>query len=87
MNNQTESYIVLKPIAERFSNIANEISDNEIKCMIKTALQNKLADAINFSSITDLINNYIDEHSEEIAHATMDSIAKKLELPSGYKFY
>lgn len=87
MNNQTENYIVLKPIAERFSNIANEISDNEIKCMIKTALQNKIEDAINFSSITDLINNYIDEHSEEIVHATMDSIARKLELSSGYKFY
>ena len=49
--------------------------------------KNKIEDAINFSSITDLINNYIDEHSEEIVHATMDSIARKLELSSGYKFY
>ena len=31
--------------------------------------------------------NYINKHSEEIAHVTMDSIAKRLELPSGYKFY
>ena len=87
MNNQTESYIVLKPIAERFSKVANEISDEEIKTMIKSVMQDRIANAIDFSSVTDLIENYIDEHSEEIAHATMDSIAKRLELSSGYKFY
>ena len=87
MNNQTESYIVLKPIAERFSKVANEISDEEIKTMIKSVMQDRIANAIDFSPVTDLIENYIDEHSEEIAHATMDSIAKRLELPSGYTFY
>ena len=31
MENKTESYIILKPIAERFSRIANEITDDENK--------------------------------------------------------
>ena len=46
MNNQTESYIVLKPIAERFSKVANEISDEEIKTMIKSVMQDRIANAI-----------------------------------------
>lgn len=36
MENKTESYIVLKPIAERFSRIANEITDADIKQLIKS---------------------------------------------------
>ena len=35
MENRTESYIILKPIAERFNRIAKEISDEEIKNLIK----------------------------------------------------
>jgi hypothetical protein len=31
MSNQTENYIILKPIAERFNRIANSITDDEIK--------------------------------------------------------
>ena len=45
MNNQTESYIVLKPIAERFSKVANEISDEEIKTMIKSVIQDRKSNA------------------------------------------
>lgn len=31
MENKTESYIILKPIAERFNRITNEITDDENK--------------------------------------------------------
>lgn len=31
MNRQTEDYISLKPIADRFKNVANSITDNEIR--------------------------------------------------------
>lgn len=35
MNRQTEDYISLKPIADRCKNVANSITDNEIRNMIK----------------------------------------------------
>lgn len=35
MTNQTQDYITLKPIAERFKEVANSISDEEIKSIIK----------------------------------------------------
>lgn len=87
MSEQTENYIVLKPIAERFNRVASEITDDDIKYIIKSVMKERIAQAINFDEVTSLIDNYISEHSEEIAHATMDSIAKRLELPNDYKFY
>lgn len=87
MTQQTENYLILKPIAERFNRVSSEITDDDIKYMITSLMKEKIADAIDFSVVTDVINEYIDNHSEEIAHAAMDSLAKRLELPSGYKFY
>ena len=87
MSNEVESYIVLKPIAERFSHIANDISDDEIKYMIKDAMKERIAKAINFDEVSGVIDEYISNHTEEISHAVMDSLAKRLELPNGYKFY
>ena len=37
--NQTENYIILKLIAERFNKIANSISDDEIKSLIKDEIR------------------------------------------------
>lgn len=42
MDNKTESYIILKPIAERFNRIASEITDNEIKNLIKNEMKEQL---------------------------------------------
>jgi hypothetical protein len=42
MENKTESYIVLKPIAERFNRIAKEITDEDIKQLIKSELREQL---------------------------------------------
>ena len=50
-------------------------------------MKEKIAEAIDFSVVSDIINDYLDEHKEEIAHAAMDSLAKRLELPHGYSFY
>ena len=87
MTQQTENYLILKPIAERFNRVASEITDDDIKYMITSLMKEKIADAIDFSTVTDVVNEYIEEHTEEIAHAVMDSLAKRLELPHGYKFY
>ena len=85
--NQTENYIVLKPIAERFSKVASEITDSDIETIIKDVMKERIADIIDFSPITDKISEFIENHEEIIVHAVLDSIAKRLELPSNYKFY
>lgn len=87
MTQQTENYLILKPIAERFNRVASEITDDDIKYMITSLMKEKIADAINFNVVSDIIDEYISEHAEEIAHAAMDSLAKRLELPHGYRFY
>ena len=84
---QTENYIVLKPIAERFSKVASEMTDSDIETIIKDVMKERIADIIDFSPITDKISEFIENHEEIIVHAVLDSIAKRLELPSNYKFY
>lgn len=87
MTQYTENYLILKPIAERFNRVASEITDEDIKYIIKSLMKEKIAEAIDFSIVSDIINEYLDEHKEEIAHAAMDSLAKRLELPHGYAWY
>lgn len=85
--NQAENYIVLKPIAERFSKVASEITDSDIETIIKDVMKERIADVIDFSPITDKISEFVENNEEIIVHAVLDSIAKRLELPSNYKFY
>ena len=87
MSNEIESYIVLKPIAERFSRVASEITDADIKQMIMLAIRERIERVVNFDEVSKVIDEYVTEHTEEIAQAVMDSLSKRLELPSGYKFY
>ena len=64
--NQTENYIILKPIAERFNRIANSISDDEIKSLIKDEMRDQLK-RINFSSqIEEIIIDYIENNQENV---------------------
>ena len=42
MSKQTEDYISLKPIADRFHEAAKSISDDELRAIIKTALRDKV---------------------------------------------
>ena len=87
MTQQTENYLILKPIAERFNRVAAEISDDDIKYMIKSLMKEKIDEAIDFSVVSDIINEHLEEHKDEIAHAAMDSLANRLELPHGYSWY
>jgi len=64
--NKTENYIILKPIAERFNRIANSISDDEIKSLIKDEMRNQLKQ-VNFSSqIEEIIFDYIENNQEDM---------------------
>lgn len=87
MEKYTENYIILKPIAERFNRVASEITDDDIKYIITSMMKEKIAESINFNVVSDIINEYVDTHAEEIVHAAMDSLARRLDLPHGYKWY
>jgi hypothetical protein len=87
MAQQTENYLILKPIAERFNMVAREITDDDIKYIIKSLLKEKIAETIDFSVVSDIINEYLEDHKDEIAHAAMDSLAERLLLPMNYKWY
>jgi len=67
LSEQTESYIVLKPIAERFSLVASEITDDEIKQIIKSEMREQLG-RIRFG---DVLSELVDEWFEDEDHVNM----------------
>ena len=87
MTEHTENYLILKPIAERFSRVASEITDDDIKYIIKQVMKEKICDAIDFSEVTDVLNDWVDNNSDKIVHAMQDSIAERIGLPRGYSWY
>lgn len=87
MTQQTETYLILKPIAERFNRMASEITDDDIKYIIKQVMREKICEAINFDSVIDMLNNWVDDNSETIIHAMQDSISEQLRLPRDYHWY
>ena len=80
MENKTESYIVLKPIAERFSRIANEMTDAEIKDLIKSSMREQIACVDLGSYLRDITDSYFDsdEQVENIQKMIEESIKNKL---------
>ena len=75
--NQTENYIILKPIAERFNKIANFISDDEIKSLIKDEMRDQLK-RINFSSqIEEIISDYINNNQEDVLNLYKNELKNK----------
>lgn len=61
MENKTESYITLKPIAERFSRIANEITDKEIDVLIKEEMRSQLRKVDFKEAIQEIVDDYMEE--------------------------
>lgn len=62
MSNQTQDYITLKPIAERFKEVATTISDDEIKSLIKEELREQIRTQVDFGStiaqwVEDMLND------------------------------
>ena len=87
MTQQSETYLILKPIAERFNRVASEISDDDIKYIIKQVMKEKIAEAITFDDVTSLLQEWIDNNSDTIIHAMQDSIAERIGLPRDYCWY
>ena len=62
MTERTADYITLKPIAERFKEIANSISDEEIKILIKEELKHQIKEQVEFGRT---IAEWVEEMLEE----------------------
>lgn len=62
MTNQTQDCITLKPIAERFKEVAMSISDDEIKAIIKEELSDQIRTQVNFGSI---IGQWVEDMLED----------------------
>jgi hypothetical protein len=80
MTKQTQDYISLKPIAERFKEVATSISDDEIKAIIKDELRTQIREQVEFGSV---IGEWVDtiledeEWVELVRTCMKDSIISK----------
>lgn len=62
MNNQTQDYISLKPISDRFKEVAQSISDEEIKALIKEELRKQIQNQVDFGfTIADWVNTMLED--------------------------
>lgn len=81
MTKQTQDYLTLKPIAERFKEVAMSITDDEIKSIIKEELRNQIRDQVDFGYtigqwVDDMLEN--DESWVELVISCMkESIRNK----------
>lgn len=87
MTQQAESYLILKPIAERFSRVSSEITDDDIKYIIKQVMKEKISDALDFSVVQEKLTDWVDNNSDQIVHAMQDAIMERFNLPRDYKWY
>ena len=81
MTKQTQDYVTLKPIAERFKEVAMSITNDEIKSIIKEELRNQIRDQVDFGYtigqwVDDMLEN--DESWVELVISCMkESIINK----------
>lgn len=82
MNKQTENYISLKPIADRFREVAKSISDNELKEIIKDGLRNKVREELDCMELPleEIVEAWFedDDNTLWILNSLKDSIENKL---------
>lgn len=80
MTDQTRDYITLKPIAERFKEVAATISDDEIRSLIKEELREQIRSQVEFgSTVAEWVEDYFedDDTVEFVKKCFIDSIKKK----------
>lgn len=80
MSEQIRDYISLKPIAERFKEVASTISDDEIKSLIKEELREQIHKQVEFgSTIAEWVENMLegDDMCELVRESMVNSIKNK----------
>lgn len=80
---QTENYVILKPISERFSRIANELTDEELKGIIVSTLRQQVERKIDFTDLAAICEAYIDTHEDDIEEWTEEAIKNRLKKLEG----
>jgi iron-sulfur cluster repair protein YtfE (RIC family) len=75
---KTESYIILKPIAERFNKISASITDAEIKQLIKDELRDQMKKISFGGTIDAIVSAYIEDHEEDILELAKISIKERM---------
>ena len=65
MTKQTEDYLSLKPLAERFQEAANRITDKELDCIIQSKIKEQIEEQIDFSSFGTAIEETIENWFED----------------------
>lgn len=84
MTKQTEDYLSLKPLAERFQEAANRITDEELDCIIRSKIKEQIEKQIDFSSfgtaIEETIENWFDdnENCNFVLNILKESIERRL---------
>lgn len=65
MTKQTEDYLSLKPLAERFQEAANRITDEELDYIIRSKIKEQIEEQIDFSSFGTAIEEAIENWFED----------------------
>jgi hypothetical protein len=79
MTNKVETYVTLKLIAERFSRVASEITDDEIKAMIKDTMREQLKSAVDFGRVQELIDDFMETHEDRIIKMINESLSRRFD--------
>lgn len=79
MNKQTADYISLKPLADRFREVANSISDDEIKNIIVKKLEEKVDEQLDEINIPleEIVNYWFDDDNN--INWVIDNLKKSIE--------
>jgi len=77
MNKQTENYIILKPISERFNMVVAQITDSDIRNIIISTLKDNLKQLDFSMQIDEIVTKYIEENENEILDTFKKSFTDK----------
>lgn len=81
MAKQTEDYLSLKPLAERFQKAASRITDEELDCIIRSKIKEQIENQIDFSSfgiaMEETVENWFDDN--ENCNFVLDTLKKSIE--------
>lgn len=78
---QTEDYLSLKQLAERFQESANRITDEELDCIIRSKIKEQIEEQIDFSylgiAIEETIENWFEDN--ENCNFILDTLRESIE--------
>lgn len=81
MTKQTEDYLSLKPLAERFREAANRITDEELDYIIRSKIKEQIESQIDFSSfgttMEEVIENWFEDN--ENCNFVLDTLRESIE--------